>query len=59
MQPNNGYYDFNRLGKTDDPSKFANIWVSTFGTRYLVPAEYDVYVSFSPSGVDDNLNAEG
>jgi hypothetical protein len=35
------------------------LWVSEFGVRYLVPAEYNIYVSFSPSGDDTNLNAEG
>jgi hypothetical protein len=58
LQPNNAYYDFNRLGETSDPGKMTKIWKSDFGTRYLIPAEYDIYVSFSPSKDDSNLNAE-
>lgn len=58
MQPSNGYYDYNRLGETDDPAKFTKLWISQFGTRFLVPAEYDVFVSFSPVGDDPILNAD-
>lgn len=58
LQPNNAYYDYNRLGETNDPAKLTKIWKSSFGTRYLIPAEYNVYVSFSPQKDDPNLNAD-
>lgn len=44
VQPNDGFYDFNRLGETDDPAKLSKLFLSKFGTRFLVPAEYDVIV---------------
>jgi hypothetical protein len=36
----------------------SKVFISKFGTRYLIPAEYDVYIEFSPAKGDPNLNAE-
>jgi len=50
--------DFNPQYETDNPAEMVKLFVSKFGTRYLVPAEYDVIIEFSPVGDDPNLNPE-
>lgn len=37
----------------------SKVFASKFGTRYLVPAEYEVFIEFSPDKEDDNLNEKG
>jgi hypothetical protein len=56
VQPQDKYEDFNPQYQGNDPDKMSKLFVSQFGTRYLIPAEYEVYVEFSPSNADPNLN---
>jgi hypothetical protein len=48
VQPRGKYLDFNFRSQTTDPERMTKVFKSYFGRKYLIPAEYDVYLDFAP-----------
>ena len=47
IQPHKGFYDYN----PDCPHReVTTVLRATFGSRFLIPAEYDILLSFMPTG---------
>lgn len=48
VQPRDKFYDFNFRSETNNPEKMTKVRKSYQGAKYIIPAEYDVLVSFAP-----------
>jgi hypothetical protein len=48
VQPRGKWLDFNARSQTQDPEKMTKVFKSVFGRKYVIPAEYDVFIDFAP-----------
>lgn len=48
VQPRGKFLDFNFRSQTNNPEKMTKVFKSTFGRKYLIPAEYDIFIDFAP-----------
>lgn len=48
VQPRGEYLDFNFRSQTNNPAKMTKVFKSFFGRKYVIPAEYDVFIDFAP-----------
>ena len=48
MQPPEKFWDYNPYSQTNNPLKQTFASKSNTGRKYLLPAEYDVFVNVSP-----------
>lgn len=48
VQPRGQFLDFNFRSQTNNPAKMTKVFKSTFGRKYLIPAEYDIFIDFAP-----------
>ena len=48
VQPRGKFYDFNFRSETNNPEKMTKVRKSQDGSKYIIPAEYDILVSFAP-----------
>ena len=48
VQPRGKFYDFNFRSQTNNPEKMTKVFKSKFGRKYLIPAEYDIFIDFAP-----------
>ena len=48
VQPRGQFFDFNWKVPTEDPKKMSKVFKSYFGRKYIIPAEYDVFIDFAP-----------
>lgn len=48
VQPRGKFYDFNFRSQTTNPDVMTKVFKSYFGRKYLIPAEYDVFLDFAP-----------
>jgi hypothetical protein len=48
IQPRGKWLDFNFRSQTQDPEKFTKVFRSVFGRKYIIPAEYDIFLDFAP-----------
>lgn len=48
MQPRGKFYDFNFRSQTNNPEKMTKVFKSYYGRKYVIPAEYDVFIDFAP-----------
>lgn len=48
VQPRGEYLDFNFRSQTNNPLKMTKVFKSYFGRKYIIPAEYDVFIDFAP-----------
>ena len=48
VQPRNKFLDFNFRSQTNNPEKMTKVFKSTFGRKYLIPAQYDIFLYFAP-----------
>jgi len=48
VQPRDKFLDFNFRSQTNNPEKMTKVFKSTFGRKYLIPAEYDIFLDFAP-----------
>ena len=47
-QPKGKFLDFNFRSQTNNPDKMTKVFKSSFGRKYLIPAEYDIFIDFAP-----------
>lgn len=40
--------DFNFKVQTNNPEKMTKVFKSAYGRKYIIPAEYDVFIDFAP-----------
>jgi hypothetical protein len=40
--------DFNFKIQTNNPAKMTKVFKSYFGRKYVIPAEYDIFIDFAP-----------
>lgn len=48
VQPKGQYLDFNFRSQTNNPQKMTKVFRSSFGRKYIIPAEYDIFLDFAP-----------
>lgn len=48
VQPKGKFLDFNFRSQTNNPDKMTKVFKSSFGRKYLIPAEYDIFIDFAP-----------
>lgn len=48
VQPRGQYLDFNFRSQTNNPAKMTKVFKSYYGRKYIIPAEYDIFIDFAP-----------
>jgi hypothetical protein len=56
VQPRGMYYPFNFRSQTNNPEKMTKVYKAQFGRKFLIPAEYDIFIDFAP--ISYNKNSE-
>ena len=56
VQPRGKWYDFNFRSQTNNPAKMTKVYKSSFGRKYVIPAEYDVFIDFAPISFKTNTD---
>lgn len=49
MQPPDKFYDFNFRAQTQYPAKQSFVGISQWDRTFIFPAEYDIFLDYSPS----------
>ena len=48
VQPRGKFLDFNWRSQTSNPDRMTKVFLSQYGRKYIIPAEYDIYIDFAP-----------
>lgn len=48
VQPRGQILDFNFKSQTNDPLLMTKVFKAYFGRQFVIPAEYDIYIDYSP-----------
>lgn len=54
VQPRGKFLDFNFRSQTNNPAKMTKVFKSLYGRKYVIPAEYDVFIDFAPISFTKN-----
>lgn len=55
VQPKGKFLDFNFRSQTNNPEKMTKVFRSSFGRKYLIPAEYDIFIDFAPISYEPGI----
>lgn len=58
VQPRLQWYDFNFRSQTNNPAKMTKVFKSSFGRKYVIPAEYDIFIDFAPISFKTNTDQQ-